>query len=186
MAKTLQQIAKENHLSPVQAALMILRKGGADVASFNMKESDIRNFMRQDWVMTCSDGSPGHPGKYGTFPMKLRKYVFQERVISLPFAIRSSTSLPAQTLRLENRGLLRDGYFADIVVFDPRTIAPLSTYAQPRLLATGVRYLLVNGKLAIDAGQLRIFAPAGLCRTAGHLPTEPAEHAEVIAAAAGR
>ena len=152
--KTLQQIAEQNHLSPINAALMILRKGGSDVASFNMTESDIRNFMRQDWVMTCSDGSPGHPRKYGTFPMKLRKYVFQQKVISLPFAIRSSTSLPAQTLRLEDRGLLRDGYFADVVVFDPRTIAPLSTYEQPKLLATGVRYLLVNGKLAIDNGQL--------------------------------
>jgi len=154
IGKTLEQIAVQNHLSPIQAALMILRRGGSDVASFNMTESDIRNFMRQDWVMTCSDGSPGHPRKYGTFPMKLRKYVFQEKVISLPFAIRSSTSLPAQTLRLEDRGLLKDGYFADIVVFDPRTIAPQSTYAQPKLLATGVSYLLVNGKLAIDKGRL--------------------------------
>jgi N-acyl-D-amino-acid deacylase len=154
IGKRLSEVAQERHLSPIDAAFLVIQKGGADVASFNMQEGDIRNFMRQNWVMTCSDGSPGHPRKYGTFPMKLRKYVFDERVITLPFAIRSSTSLPAQTLRLKDRGLLKVGYFADVTVFDPKTIRALSTYQQPRLLATGIRYLLVNGKLAIDHGQL--------------------------------
>jgi N-acyl-D-amino-acid deacylase len=154
IGKTLAGIAQERGTSPIEAALIILQKGGADVASFNMQQSDIKNFMRQDWVMTCSDGSPGHPRKYGTFPEKLRKYVFDEHVITLPFAIRSSTSLPAETLGLKDRGLLKAGYFADVVVFDPKTIRARSTYQQPKLLATGVIYLLVNGQLAIDAGAL--------------------------------
>jgi N-acyl-D-amino-acid deacylase len=167
IGKTLGNIAQENHLSPIEAAFTIVKKGGADVASFNMTESDIRNFMRESWVMTCSDGSPGHPRKYGTFPEKLRKYVFEEHAITLPFAIRSNTSLPAETLRLKDRGLLKPGYFADVVVFDPKTIRANSTYQQPRLLATGVRYLLVNGQLAIDAGQLTN-AHAGQALPHGH------------------
>jgi N-acyl-D-aspartate/D-glutamate deacylase len=154
VGKTLAKVAQERGVSPIEAALIVIQKGGADVASFNMQESDMRNFMRQDWVMTCSDGSSGHPRKYGTFPFKLRKYVFDEHVITLPFAIRSSTSLPAETLGLKDRGLLKTGYFADVVVFDPKTIRARSTYEQPTLLATGVVYLLVNGQLAIDAGEL--------------------------------
>ena len=104
--------------------------------------------------MTGSDGSEGHPRKYGTFPMKLRKYVFDEHIISLPFAIRSSTSLTAQTLGLKDRGLLKTGYYADIVVFDPKTINQRATYENPTVLATGVRYLIVNGELAVDEGNL--------------------------------
>ncbi|HEX4020824.1 MAG TPA: D-aminoacylase [Acidobacteriaceae bacterium] len=166
--KTLAVIAKENHLSPIDAAILIIKNGGADVASFNMQESDIRNFIRQSWVMTCSDGSPGHPRKYGTFPRKLRKYVFDEHVITLPFAIRSMTSLPAETLRLQDRGLLKPGYFADMVIFDPKTIRALSTYKEPKLLATGVTYLLVNGQFAIDHDQLTSIH-AGRTLPHGHL-----------------
>jgi N-acyl-D-amino-acid deacylase len=154
MGKTLEQIAKAREESPVEAALEIVKAGGAGVASFNMNEEDVKNFMRQDWVMTCSDGSTGHPRKYGTFPRKLRKYVFDEHVITLPFAIRSSTGLPAATFGLKDRGLLRPGYFADVVVFDPKTIRDLATFEKPEVLSTGVRYLVVNGKLAVDKGQL--------------------------------
>jgi N-acyl-D-aspartate/D-glutamate deacylase len=154
IGKTLAAIAQERNESPVDAAIQIVKAGGSDVASFNMQESDIEAFMRQPWVMTCSDGSPGHPRKYGTFPRKLRMYVFEKHVITLPFAIRSSTSLPAQTLGLKDRGLLKPGYFADILVFDPKTINERGTYQSPRVLATGVRYLAVNGKLAIDNGTL--------------------------------
>jgi N-acyl-D-amino-acid deacylase len=150
---------------------MIIRKGGAGVASFNMAESDIRNFMRQSWVMTCSDGSTGHPRKYGTFPYKLRKYVLDERLIDLPFAVRSSTSLPAQTLQLEDRGLLRIGYYADVAIFDLDTIAARSTYEDPTRLATGIRYLLVNGQLAVKDG-LVTEVRAGRPLPHGH-PLEP-------------
>ncbi|MBV8828733.1 MAG: D-aminoacylase [Acidobacteriaceae bacterium] len=155
MGKTLRQIAAQHSESAVDAALDIVKNGGAGVASFNMRDDDIKNFMRQDWVMTCSDGSAGHPRKYGTFPRKLRKYVFDEHVISLPFAIRSSTSLPAETFGLKERGRLKQGYFADIVVFDPATIRDLATYTDPEVLSTGVRYLLVNGKLAVSDGQIQ-------------------------------
>jgi N-acyl-D-amino-acid deacylase len=154
VGKTLAAIANERHESPIDAAIEIDKAGGSDVASFNMKEPDIEAFMRQTWVMTCSDGSEGHPRKYGTFPRKLRLYVYERHVIPLEFAVRSSTSLPAQTLGLKDRGLLRPGYFADVLVFDPKTFNERGTYQSPRVLATGVRYLTVNGRLAIDQGEL--------------------------------
>jgi len=154
VGKTLAAIAHDRNESPIDAAIAIIKAGGSDVASFNMKESDIEAFMRQPWVMTCSDGSEGHPRKYGTYPRKLRQYVYEKRVIPLEFAIRSSTSLPAETLGLKDRGLLKPGYFADVLVFDPKTFNERATYQQPTLLATGVRYLTVNGQLAIDNGSL--------------------------------
>ena len=154
VGKTLATIARERNESPVEAAIEIIKSGGSDVASFNMKESDIEAFMRQPWVMTCSDGSEGHPRKYGTYPRKLRHYVYEKHVIPLEFAIRSSTSLPAETLGLKDRGMLKPGYFADVLVFDPKTFNERATYQQPRVLSTGVRYLTVNGQLAIDDGSL--------------------------------
>jgi N-acyl-D-aspartate/D-glutamate deacylase len=154
VGKTLAAIAHERNESPVDAAIEIVKAGGSDVASFNMKESDIEAFMRQPWVMTCSDGSEGHPRKYGTYPRKLRQYVYDKHVVPLEFAIRSNTSLPAETLGLKDRGLLKPGYFADVLVFDPKTFNERATYQAPRVLATGVRYLTVNGQLAIDGGSL--------------------------------
>ena len=154
VGKNLAQIAKERNVSPIEAALQIIRAGGSSVASFNMKESDIEAFMKQPWVMTCSDGSEGHPRKYGTFPHKIHEYVYEKHVLSLEAAVRSSTSLPAETLRLKNRGLLKQGYFADVLVFDPKTFIDRATYENPTVLATGVQYLLVNGKVAVDRGKL--------------------------------
>src|SRR5215469_16654820 len=154
VGKTLAAVAKERNESPVDAAIEIIKAGGSNVASFNMKESDIEAFMRQPWVMTCSDGSEGHPRKYGTYPRKIREYVYKRHVISLEAAVRSSTSLPADTLGLKDRGLLKNGYFADVLVFDPKTYDERATYESPRVLATGVRYLIVNGRLAIDDGSL--------------------------------
>jgi N-acyl-D-amino-acid deacylase len=154
VGKTLAAIANERNESPVDTAIEIVKAGGSDVASFNMKESDIAAFMRQPWVMTCSDGSEGHPRKYGTYPRKLRQYVYEKHVIPLEFAIRSSTSLPAETLGLKDRGLLKAGYFADVLVFDPKTVNERATYQNPKVFATGVRYLTVNGQLAIDNGAL--------------------------------
>jgi len=154
VGKTLATIAKERNETPVDAAIEIVKAGGSDVASFNMKESDIQAFMRQSWFMTGSDGSPGHPRKYGTYPRKLRLYVYEKNIIPLEFAIRSNTSLPPETLGLKDRGLLKPGYFADVLVFDPRTFNERATYKTPTVLSTGAQYLTVNGRLAIDNGLL--------------------------------
>jgi N-acyl-D-amino-acid deacylase len=148
--KNLQQIADERHELPLAAAIELIKAGANDVASFNMSEDDIENFMKQDFVMTGSDGSPGHPRKFGTFPRKIREYALKRRVVSLPFAIRSSSALTAEALGIKDRGTLRVGYFADAILFDERTIADQATYDKPELLATGMRYVIVNGKLAVE------------------------------------
>jgi N-acyl-D-aspartate/D-glutamate deacylase len=154
LGKNLAQIAAERKITPIEAALQIIQNGGSSVASFNMKEEDIVNFMRQSWMMTCSDGSNGHPRKYGTFPKKIHEYVEEKHILSMEAAVRSSTSLTAQTLGLKDRGLLKPGYFADVLVFDPKTYQDRATYEEPTVLATGVRYLTVNGQLAVDDGKL--------------------------------
>ena len=169
-SRTLAQVAQQRRQSPVETALDLfvemrkMKKTGAlAVASFNMSEKDIENFMRQDWVMTGSDGSPGHPRKYGTFPRKIRIYALNKKVITLPFAIHSSSGLTAESLHLEQRGFLRNGYFADVIAFDPKVIADRATYDNPEELAVGMRYVLVNGKLAIDDGKFtNVFAGRGL------------------------
>lgn len=151
--KTLAQVAATRELSPIDAALEIVRAGDAGVASFNMKESDIDNFMTQPWVATCSDGSAGHPRKYGTFPRKLREYVYKRHLLTLEEAVRVSSSLTANTFGLDGRGTLAPGKYADVIVFDPKTVTDRSTYEEPKLLATGMRYVLVNGTLAVDEGK---------------------------------
>ena len=151
--KRLSEIAAERSLSPVETAIQIITEGGGGgVASFNMNEQDIERFMAQDFVMTGSDGSGGHPRKYGSYPKKLRDYVYTKKTITLPFFMRASTSLPAETFGLKDRGLIREGHFADVIVFDERTVAPRSTYEEPTQLATGMRWVLVNGRVAVEQG----------------------------------
>jgi N-acyl-D-aspartate/D-glutamate deacylase len=130
----------------------LIKLGSVGVASFNMNEKDIDRFMKQKFMMTCSDGSTGHPRKYGTFPRKLREYVYTEKLISLPFAIRNSSALTAETFRIPERGLVRVGYFADVIIFDEKTIADRATYEQPELFSVGMKFVIVNGKIAVENG----------------------------------
>jgi N-acyl-D-amino-acid deacylase len=153
LGRTLEQVAAARRESPIDAALQIVQQGDASVASFNMNEQDIERFMVQDFVMTCSDGSAGHPRKYGTFPRLLREYVFKKHVLTLPQAIHRSSGLPAAALRLSGRGVLAVGNYADVIAFDTATVADRATYREPRLLAAGMRYVLVNGTLVVAHGQ---------------------------------
>ena len=153
LGHTLEQIAAARHESPIDAALQIVQQGDASVASFNMNEKDIEKFMVQDFIMTDSDGSAGHPRKYGTFPRLIRVYVLKEHLLTLPQAVHRSSGLTAETLRLKGRGTLKVGNVADVIAFDTATIADRSTYREPTLLATGMRYVFVNGTMAIDQGQ---------------------------------
>lgn len=158
-AKTLAQVSAARKTPAPETALAILQSAAHDkawdelgVISFNMSEADIDRFMRQPWVMTDSDGSPGHPRLYGTFPRKLRIYVYQKKLITLPFMVHVSSELPAEMLGLHDRGLLRQGYIADVIVFDPATIADKATYEHPEVLATGMKYVFINGTLAVNGG----------------------------------
>ncbi|MDB4876671.1 MAG: N-acyl-D-amino-acid deacylase [Gemmatimonadetes bacterium] len=152
LGKRLDAIAKQRGVSPIEAGLQIILAGDASVASFNMNDKDIEKFMKQDFVFTDSDGSDGHPRKYGTFPKLLREYVYTKHVLTLPQAVRRSSASTAKFLGFKDRGSLAVGSYADVIAFDPATVADRSTYEQPTLLATGMKYVLVNGVVAIDGG----------------------------------
>ncbi len=150
--KRLDEVARMWSTTPIEAAMRIILAGDASVASFNMDEKDIATFMRQDFITTDSDGSDGHPRKYGTFPKLIREYVNERHVLTLPQAIHRSSLASARILGLADRGEIAPGRLADVIVFDPATVTDRSTYEAPTLLATGMRYVLVNGTVAIDAG----------------------------------
>jgi N-acyl-D-aspartate/D-glutamate deacylase len=155
----------------LEIAVEITRNGGAQIVSFSMNEEDVRLFMKEPYVATASDGSsmlPGktvpHPRSYGTFPRKIGRYGIQDEAISLEQAIRSASGLPADILKVPERGYLKVGYFADIVVFDPKTYRDKATYDTPHQYATGVRYLFVNGRMAIEEGKKTEALPGRVLR----------------------
>lgn len=152
--RTLADLAKSHGGDALAAAMAVIRLDDPAVASFNQSEQDIAAFMRQTWVMTSSDASPGHPRVYGSFARKYAKYVVAERVLTVREFIERSSALTATTFGLAGRGHLKPGAFADIAVFDPKGFAVRATYEQPTLLAAGVRYVVVNGVLAVDDGAL--------------------------------
>jgi len=153
LGKRLDAIAAARKVSPVEAAIQIILNGGSSVASFNMTDKDIEKFMVQDFIVTDSDGSDGHPRKYGTFPKILRTYVYTKHTLTLPQAVHRSSQRTAQLLGFKDRGVLSTGAFADVIVFNPATVADRSTYEQPTLLAVGMQYVLVNGVVTIDDGK---------------------------------
>ncbi|MFD1035440.1 amidohydrolase family protein [Sphingomonas hankookensis] len=155
--KTLGQMATTWGIDPIDAAIRILRvadatgkePAGVSVASFNMIDADVDRIMQQPWVVTSSDGSNGHPRQYATFPRKYQTYVRERKVIALKDFIRRSTGLTADMYRMDRRGYLKPGYYADVVVFDPVGYAPRADYVNPRVPSVGVKALFVNGKLAL-------------------------------------
>jgi len=164
--KSLAEIAKTRKEDPIDTAVWIQlnglnRPGGARMRGFSLSEYDIEHIMRQDFTATCSDGGTvaqgegiPHPRYYGTFARKLRHYALDRQVISLPFAIRSMTSLPAQILGLKDRGMLRENYWADVTVFDPEKVRDRATYTDPHQYAEGAPYVMVNGELVVDGGKI--------------------------------
>lgn len=152
VGKTLAQIAEQQGLEPVDVAIAILRAGDARLASFNMNPKDIAAFAQQDWVVTGSDGSNGHPRKYASFPKAYRDLVMGEAGMDMARFIRRSSGQTADIIGLDRRGYLKQGYHADVLVFDPRRFAPNATYAAPRELSSGVVHLFVNGTAVIRDG----------------------------------
>ncbi len=162
--KTLAAVADAWTMDSRDAALRIIREsiaaknrgergGGTAVASFNMAQADVDLLMQQPWMVTSSDGSDGHPRMFASFPEKYARYVRERKVIDVATFIRQSTGRTADIYKLDRRGYLRAGYFADVVVFDPAAYAPRADYMRPRELSVGVRQLFVNGALALDDGR---------------------------------
>jgi len=163
--KTLAAVAKMRNLTPEETAMQLVVEDGTrvGVAYFLMSEDNIRRQVALPWVSFGSDAaapapegvfllSSEHPRAYGNFARVLAKYVRDDKVLTLQEAIRKLTSFPTETLSISDRGRLRKGYFADVVVFDPATVQDNSTYEKPQQLATGVRDVWVNGVLALKDG----------------------------------
>ncbi|QAY76196.1 amidohydrolase family protein [Sphingosinicella sp. BN140058] len=152
--RTLEAVARSRGEDPIAAAIAVIRVKDPAVASFNQIEADIEAFMRRPWVMTGSDASTGHPRSYGSFARKYANYVVKRKTISLRDFIYRSATLTADTFGLADRGRLRAGAFADVVLFDPKRFAARATYEQPALLSAGVRAVFVNGVLAVNNGEV--------------------------------
>jgi N-acyl-D-aspartate/D-glutamate deacylase len=150
---TLGDVAGQLDTDPVNAAIQIILRGGSDIASFNMQESDIEAFMRQPWVMTCSDGGSPHPRKFASYPTKIVKYVQERGVLSLAQMIHRSSGMVADVFGIPKRGYIRPGYFADLILFKPDELQVHSTFAEPVQLSTGMHSVLVNGVFAIEEGE---------------------------------
>jgi dihydroorotase/N-acyl-D-amino-acid deacylase len=182
--RNLADIAKARGTDPMDTLFDILIEDGAQtfVAVFAMSEPDVALAAVQPWVSFCNDSegtSPEgllgtefpHPRAYGTFPRVLRKYVREERRISLEEAIRKFTSLPASRVRLNDRGVIKVGLWADIVVFDPEQITDKATFAAPKQLSVGMQWVLVNGVPVIADGVATNALPGRILRGEGYQPT---------------
>jgi N-acyl-D-amino-acid deacylase len=178
--RTLAEVAEERQTSPAQTAMDLVVQDDSRVATayFTMSEENVRRELRLPWVSFCSD-SPAptaegvflqwsiHPRAYGSFARLLGKYVRDERVVPLEEAIRRLTSLPAQNLRLVDRGQLEPGNFADLVAFDPQRIQDHATYDDPHRYATGVVHVAVNGTLVLRGGEHTGALPGRVVRGPG-------------------
>ena len=175
--KTLAEVAKMRKADPIETLLDLLADDQAftSVAVFGMSESDIALALKQPWVSidndsqgTSPDGPLGtehpHPRAYGTFPRIIRKFVREERRLTLEEAIRKFTSLPASRMRIADRGVLKAGMWADVVVFDPDSIRDKATFAEPNQLAVGMSWVLVNGVPVIADGKATGALPGRVLR----------------------
>jgi N-acyl-D-amino-acid deacylase len=181
--KRLSEVAAMWKEDPIDTLCDLLIKDNAftEVAVFGMSEPDVALALRQPWVSldndsqgTAPDGPLGqehpHPRAYGTFPRILRKYVREEHALTLEDAIRKFSALPAQRMRFTDRGVLKQGMWADVVIFDPATIRDLATFEQPNQLSQGMDYVLVNGVPVIAAGIMTGALPGKVLRGPGYRP----------------
>jgi N-acyl-D-amino-acid deacylase len=163
--RTLADIAAERGTDPIETAMDLIAsdRSRVGVAFFSMSEDNLRKALRRPWVAISSDGSsmapegaflaaPTHPRSYGSFARVLGHYARDEKLLTLADAIHRMSGLPAATLGLRGRGLLREGSFADVVVFDPASVADVATFDNPHQLSVGVSEVLVNGQVAISGG----------------------------------
>ena len=153
IGKTLKEVAASKGTPSAETALELIGAGiDMGVASFNMTEQDIETFMKDPYVMTSSDGSGGHPRLYGTYPRKIRRYVLDKPVITMQRMVQASSAQVADVYGIKDRGWLKPGYYADVIVFDPKTIREQATYVEPEKLSVGMQWVFVNGKAAVAEG----------------------------------
>lgn len=173
--RTIAAIAQSTGKTPATTVREIVRQtqggatGTARVVVTAMNENDVRRFLRAPRIMFCSDGHPRHPRGAGTYPRILGRYVRQEHVLSLEEAIRKMTSLPARRMGFRDRGTIRPGMKADIVLFNPWTVIDTATPARPASPPVGITHILVNGTLVLEAGRTTGARPGHVLRRAGRV-----------------
>ncbi len=179
--KRLSEVAKLWNKDPLEALLdFLIEDPDADVAVFGMSQPDVTLALQQPWVAIDNDSSGTspegilgqehpHPRAYGTFPRILRKYVREDKALTLEDAIRKMSALPAQRMRLADRGVLKAGMWADVVIFDPATVRDLATFDNPNQLSEGMEYVLVNGIPVIDQSKMTGALPGKVLRGAGYV-----------------
>jgi dihydroorotase/N-acyl-D-amino-acid deacylase len=180
--KTLAEVGKLWHKDPMDALFDLLIEDNAqtEVAVFGMSEADVVLALRQPWVSINNDSSgtsPAgilgqehpHPRAYGTFPRILRKYVREEKQLTLEDAIRKFSALPAQRMGFADRGVLKAGMWADVVIFDPATVTDVATFENPNQLSKGMDYVLVNGVPVIEDGRMTGALPGKVLRGSGYV-----------------
>ena len=196
--KSLRQIAAVWKIDPRDALLDIVLKGDAGLTVVITSEDDIRTAIQRPWVAFGSDGtttapdgplSSGlpHPRGYGTYPRIFGRYVRELGLMRLEDAVRRATSLAAQRLGIRDRGLLREGFYADVVIFDPATIADRATYEAPHQFAVGVQHVVVNGQVVLDSGRITDARPGKVVKGPGFgLSNPPARACAARLSSAGR
>ena len=181
--KRLSEVAKMWNKGPMDALFDLLIEDNAftSVAVFGMSEPDVVLALQQPWVAIDNDSSGTspegilgqehpHPRAYGTFPRILRKYVREEKKLALEDAIRKFSALPAQRMRLTDRGVLKEGMWADVVIFDPTTVRDLADFENPNRLSQGMEYVLVNGVPVIEERKMTGALPGKVLRGRGYAP----------------
>jgi N-acyl-D-amino-acid deacylase len=187
IGKRLGEVASQRKVAPIVAAmdLVLEDRGRVSVVFFSISEANLRKALKKPWVSFGSDGgaytladtlptNATHPRAYGNFARLLGHYVREERLITLQEAVRRLSALPAANLRLARRGKLETGYYADVVVFDPRTIADKATFESGHQYATGVHHVVVNGVPALRDGVATVARPGRVVRGAGYRGAEGA------------
>ena len=165
--KTLEQIAASKNTSPVDIYIQIVKDGGAGVVCNSMNEADVKAFYQQPWVMASSDGGIGsrHPRGTGTFTRVLGRFVRENKWFSLEEAIRKMAAMPAARLRLKDRGLIKKGMKADLVLFDAGKVIDRATFAEPQTFSDGIRTVFVNGSRVWDDGKITNNFPGIILRS---------------------
>jgi len=165
--KTLEQIAAIKNTTPVDIYIQIVKDGGAGVVCNSMNETDVKAFYQQPWVMVSSDGGIGsrHPRGTGTFTRVLGKFSRENKWFSLEEAVRKMTAMPADRLRLKDRGLIKKGMKADLVLFDAGKVIDRATFAEPQTFSTGIRVTFVNGRCVWDGNKITGETPGSILRS---------------------
>jgi len=167
VGRNLQDVALERGVDPVEMAILLQvegdreRRGGGRMRGFSMSELDVDMYAAQPWVATTTDGGIALPGPrsvharfYGTFPRKIRRYALERGALSVEAAVRSATSLPAQIMGLRDRGMIREGMAADLVVFDLEEIRDMATFFEPHQYPEGIHHVLVGGEFVVEDGEI--------------------------------